>query len=162
MRASNVLVRSIRRFESFRSEAYQDAKGVWTIGYGHTANVKKGDCVTREVAERFLLEDLKVFESFVESLNVCDNQFQFDALVDFAYNCGIENLRISTLLKYIYKGMPEEDIRREFMKWSYSGKRKLRGLTIRRKWEADRFFGRTTPFSLWDKIKSRMLFTQQA
>ena len=42
MKASNVLLKSIRRFEGFRSKAYQDAKGVWTIGYGHTAQVKEG------------------------------------------------------------------------------------------------------------------------
>ena len=87
-------------------------------------------------------------------MNVCgDNQFRFDALTDFAYNCGIENLRSSTLLRYIYEGRSEDEIREEFMKWTYSGGRKLRGLAFRRKWEADRFFGRTTSISIWDKIK---------
>lgn len=87
---------------------------------------------------------MKEFESYVDSLNFCNSQFQFDALVDFAYNCGIENLRTSTLLRYIREGRSEEEIRKEFHKWIYC----VKGLAIRRKWEADRFFGRTTPFSL--------------
>ena len=157
MRSSKILVKSIRHLERFRRDAYQDVKGVWTIGYGHTANVMKGNSVTREIAERLLHDDLQVFESYVDSLNICNSQFQFDALVDFAYNCGIDNLRSSTLLKYIREGRTDNEIRGEFMKWTYSGGRQLRGLEIRRKWEADRFFGRTTPFSIWDKIKYRLL-----
>lgn len=154
MRVSNVLLNSIRRFEGFRSKAYQDAKGVWTIGYGHTAQVKEGDVVTRKDAEKLLRDDLQFFEHYVNSLDVCrDSQFRFDALTDFAYNCGIENLRSSTLLKYIYEGRAENEIRGEFMKWTCCGGRKLRGLALRRKWEADRFFGRTTSVSIWDKIK---------
>ena len=98
MRASDVLLKSIRRFEGFRGKAYQDAKGVWTIGYGHTTQVKEGDIVTRKEAEQLLCDDLQIFENYVNSLNICgDNQFHFDALTDFAYNCGII-LRISTLV----------------------------------------------------------------
>lgn len=153
MRASDVLLKSIRRFEGFRSKAYQDVKGVWTIGYGHTAQVKEGDRITRKDAEQLLHNDLQIYEDYVNSLNVCDNnQYRFDALTDFAYNCGMENLRTSTLLKYVAEGREEDEIRSEFMRWIYCGGRKLRGLAFRRKWEADRFFGRTTPISIWDKI----------
>lgn len=154
MKVSDVLLKSIRRFDGFRSKAYQDAKGVWTIGYGHTAHVKEGDVVTRKDAEMLLRADLQFFEHYVNSLGVCDdNQFRFDALADFAYNCGMENLKSSTLLKYISEDREEDEIRGEFMKWIYSGGRKLRGLAFRRKWEADRFFGRTTSVTIWDKIK---------
>jgi lysozyme len=152
MRASDVLIKSIRRFEGFRSKAYQDAKGVWTIGYGHTGQVNEGDSVNREEAEILLREDLRIFENYVNSLNVCHDQCRFDALTDFAYNCGIDNLRTSTLLRYVREGREEGEIRAEFMRWVFSGKRKLRGLAFRRKWEADRFFGRTTPVSLWEKL----------
>ena len=70
MRASKVLIKSIRRFENFRSKAYQDAKGVWTIGYGHTVKVKEGDAVTRKEAEKLLRDDLKTCEDYVNSLGV--------------------------------------------------------------------------------------------
>ena len=63
MRAGDVLLKSIRRFEGFRGKAYQDAKGVWTIGYGHTIQVKEGDIVTRKEAEQLLCDDLQIFEN---------------------------------------------------------------------------------------------------
>lgn len=57
------VVELIKKLEGFRSEAYPDMNGVLTIGYGHTnANelnpFKKGDTITKEEAERILLEDL--------------------------------------------------------------------------------------------------------
>ena len=141
MKASWLLVRKIKRFEGFRKNAYQDAKGVWTIGYGHTGNVKEGDCITKQQAEELLLKDLERFERFVDILDVCHgDQGKFDALTDFAYNCGIENLKKSTLLSYIRKNRSEAEIRGEFSKWVYSGGRVLRGLAKRRQWESDRFF----------------------
>ena len=73
---------------------------------------------------------------------MCKKQCQFDALVDFSYNAGIEALRKSTLLKYIRAGKGEAAIRGEFAKWVYSGGKKLGGLVKRRAWEADRFFGK--------------------
>jgi lysozyme len=45
--------------ESLRLTAYQDAVGVWTIGWGHTGpEVHKGLVWTREQAEAALKEDL--------------------------------------------------------------------------------------------------------
>ena len=145
MKASHLLVRKIKRFEGFRKKAYQDVKGVWTIGYGHTGDVKEGDYITKQQAEELLLKDLERFERFVDSLEVCHgDQGKFDALTDFAYNCGIENLKKSTLLLYICEGRSEAEIRHEFSRWVYSGGRKLRGLAKRRQWEADRFFNSNT------------------
>ena len=143
MTASDILIKGIKRFEGLRLKAYQDAKGVWTIGYGHTAHVKPGDKITVKEAEAFLRQDLAVFENYVNSLGVCDgNQGRFDALTDFAYNCGIENLKSSTLLKCIRKDGSEDEIRREFLRWIYSGNKKLKGLKKRRMWEADRYFNK--------------------
>ena len=36
----------IKKFESCRLTAYQDAAGVWTIGYGHTGSVYAGMQIT--------------------------------------------------------------------------------------------------------------------
>ena len=141
MKASDILIKSIKSFEGLRLEAYQDAKGVWTIGYGHTDQVKPGDRITCEEAETLLKQDLAAFERFVNGLNVCEgSQGRFDALTDFAYNCGIENLKNSTLLRYIRDNRTEEEIRHEFLRWVYSGGKILNGLKKRRMWEADRFF----------------------
>ena len=65
---------------------------------------------------------------------------KFDALVDFAFNLGCDALEDSTLLKKIRACRPDAEIRAEFMRWVFSGKKKLPGLVTRRQWEADRYF----------------------
>ena len=62
MRASSRLIEHIKRSEACALAAYQDAKGVWTIGYGHTAGVKKGDRITQYQADMFLRDDLRTAE----------------------------------------------------------------------------------------------------
>lgn len=145
MKASRILIRQIKEFEEFRATAYKCPSGVWTIGYGHTAGVKRGDKVTEEEAEELLRKDLRFYEGFVEGLRVTTLQRKFDALVDFAFNVGCEALETSTLLKKVRGCAPNAEIRAEFMKWVYATvagqKRKLKGLEVRRKWEADRFDG---------------------
>lgn len=144
MKASNTLIEAIKRFEGFRGTAYRCPAGVWTIGYGHTAGVKRGDRMTEGEAERQLRRDLAEYEAFVDKLGVTERQNKFDALVDFAYNLGCDALEGSTLLKKIRACAPDAEVRGEFMKWVYATvagkKRKLEGLVKRRKWEADRFF----------------------
>lgn len=140
MKSSNILISKIKEFEGFRSEPYKCPAGVWTIGYGHTADVKPGDKISEAEAERLLRKDLIHYEAFVESLNVSQKQEKFDALVDFAYNLGCVALEDSTLLKKIRACRPDKEICAEFMRWVYSGKKKLPGLVTRRKWEADRYF----------------------
>lgn len=144
MKASKTLIEAIKEFEGFRSSAYKCPAGVLTIGYGHTGDVKKGQKITREEAEKLLKRDLISYEAFVEKLNVTCKQEKFDALVDFAYNLGTSALQNSTLLKKIRQCRSDDEIREEFMKWVYATvggkKRKLDGLVTRRKWEADRYF----------------------
>lgn len=144
MKASKILIEKIKEFEGFRDTAYKCPAGVWTIGYGHTSGVVKGQKVTKQEAERLLLRDLIQYEAFVEKLNVTSQQHKFDALVDFCFNLGCGALESSTLLKKIRQCRPDDEIRSEFMRWVYAtvaGKKKvLQGLVNRRKWEADRFF----------------------
>lgn len=82
----------IKSFEGCRLSAYQCAAGVWTIGYGHTSGVKKGDKITQAEAESFLLSDCARFVTHVNEINnkyqYGFNQNEFDALVSFAYNIG--------------------------------------------------------------------------
>ena len=81
MKASNSLIEAIKRFEGFRSTAYRCPAGVWTVGYGHTAGVKRGDKMTEGEAERQLRRDLAEYEAFVDKLGVTCQQNKFDALV---------------------------------------------------------------------------------
>ena len=54
MKVSRILIQQIKEFEGFRPNAYKCPAGVWTIGYGHTFGVKRGDKVTEEEAEELL------------------------------------------------------------------------------------------------------------
>ena len=141
MEASEVLIEKLKEFEGFRRDAYRDEAGVLTIGYGHTGkDVREGDRLTTYGAEQLLMIDLQEHEAAVRRLHVARTQGQFDALVSFAFNLGIERLQGSTLLKVIRHGGSHDQIQREFKRWVYAGGKKLRGLERRRAWEARRFF----------------------
>lgn len=90
MKVSQNGLNLIKEFEGCRLTAYQCSAGVWTIGYGHTKGVKKGQCITREQAEHYLIQDVKSAEKNVNSFydRYKWNQNQFDALVSFAFNLG--------------------------------------------------------------------------
>ena len=92
----------LKQFEGLELKAYQDSAGIWTIGYGDTGpSVSRGITITKQEAEERLKARLtREFEPGVVSLvKVPLTQNQFDALVCFAYNVGIQALRDSTLLK---------------------------------------------------------------
>lgn len=140
------MIDALKRFEGFRASAYRCPAGVWTIGYGHTSGVKRGDKISEAEADRLLRRDLIACEAYVEQLNVTCKQEKFDALVDFCFNMGCEALEHSTLLRKIRHCAPDAEVRAEFMRWVYATvagkKRVLYGLVKRRQWEADRFFNK--------------------
>lgn len=139
MRASQTLINQIKKFEACMPTAYQDSVGVWTIGYGHTNGVKKGDKITQYQAEQFLKEDLAKFEAVADKCKRLSTQGKYDAVLDFIYNCGPANWNSSTLKKYIEGGRKTWECQEEFLKWVYAKKVKLGGLVTRRIWEANRF-----------------------
>jgi len=51
-----------------RLKAYKCPAGVWTVGYGHTGNVRPDDIITQDEAEELLKRDLKVHEDNVKRL----------------------------------------------------------------------------------------------
>jgi lysozyme len=76
--------------------------------------------------------------------NVSISQQQFDALVSFAYNVGINGLLQSTLLKRVKADPKDPSIRDAFMMWDkihVDGQLKESdGLKKRRSEEADLYF----------------------
>ena len=142
MKSSELLINKIIEFEGCKLQAYKCPAGVWTIGVGHTKGVKQGQTITKAQAMTLLKGDLLHCENYVNNLGVCKTQGQFDSLVSFSFNLGTAALGRSTLLKYIRQGMPEQYIREEFAKWVNSKGMRLKGLVIRRQWEADRYFGK--------------------
>ena len=138
---SDMMIKKIKEFEGLRLEAYVDAAGVMTIGYGHTGrNAERGNRITEYYANELLRMDLDKVESQVNALGVARTQGQFDALVSFVFNVGIGRLKTSTLLKVIRNGGSRNQIKKEFKRWVYAGGKVLKGLERRREFEAKRFF----------------------
>lgn len=105
MKISNNGKSILKNFEGLRLIAYQCQAGVWTIGWGHTNGVKKGDQITITQAEKFLDEDLIYYENYINKVvRVVLNQNQFDALVCLIFNIGITAFTDSTLLKKLNGG----------------------------------------------------------
>ncbi len=112
-------------FEGFRNKAYPDMGGKWTIGYGHTHNVKPGDMITKDQGEVFLKEDIEEAVKTVNHLVTYPmTQGQFDAMVDFTFNLGMGNFASSTLLKKFNAG-DVVGARTEFIKWN-----KIHGVVV--------------------------------
>ena len=141
MKTTEKLLAKLMVFEGLRLEAYRDAAGVLTIGYGHTGkDVREGDRISPYWAKELLVKDIDYFERAVLDLQVARTEGQLDALVSLAFNIGIGRLKGSTLLKTIRKGGSKQQIKKEFKRWVYAGGRRLKGLELRREWEAKRFF----------------------
>ena len=96
--------------EGSRTKAYRDSVGIPTIGVGHTGpEVHMGLVWTEEQVREALAHDLERFEKAVnDNVSVDLEQYQFDALVSFAFNVGAEAFRTSTLLKRINAGKFDE------------------------------------------------------
>ena len=145
MKSSDLLIRKIKEFEGLSLKAYKPVptEKFYTIGYGHYgADVKANQVITEKEAESLLRKDLEKFEDYVNNLGVCKRYSEFASLVDFSFNLGTAALGRSTLLKYIRQGKAEQYIRGEFAKWVNSKGMRLKGLVIRRAWEADRYYGK--------------------
>lgn len=141
---SNKGLELIKKYEGFSAKPYKCAGGVNTIGYGSTYypgghKVSLTDAPITEQQATSLLKDLLVnFEKSVDSFCRDDiNQNQFDALVSFAYNVGVNALKSSTLLKKVNANPNDATIKQEFLKWNKSNGKILKGLTIRRQEEAE-------------------------
>lgn len=131
----------IKRFEGCKLTAYKCPAGKLTIGYGHTGDdVTEGLTISQEDANDLLFDDVLCFENGVNNLvkGLDLSQGMFDALVCFAYNVGLTNLKKSTLLKLLKDGKVLE-ASEEFVKWNKSNGKVLDGLTKRRAAEADLF-----------------------
>lgn len=139
MEASDLLIKKITEFEGFSNTAYRCPAGKWTCGIGHTSGVTATTTCTRKEAEQWLKEDLAPVEAYVNTIEQVRTQGQYDALVDFAYNLGLGNLKSSTLLRKIKEGAPTGDIQEQFRRWVYAGGKVLKGLVRRREWEAQRW-----------------------
>lgn len=104
----------LKAIEKLRLKPYDDQTGkeimAWcagaTIGYGHLiarhewARFKKG--IDQATANNLFMTDLSPFVRAVSAkVNVPLSQNQFDALVTFAFNVGVEAFSSSSVLKLV-------------------------------------------------------------
>lgn len=145
MQVSDLGKRLIKSYEGLRLKAYQDVKGVWTIGWGHTGpDVKRGLVISEALAESLFNRDIAAFSNRVSMLvKVPLEQNEFDAMVSLAYNIGYGGLAGSTLLRKLNAGDKLGAVM-EFPRWSMSGKKRYLGLIRRRLVEA-LLFTKTRP-----------------
>ena len=122
MNISKKGVAFIQEFEGCKLKAYLCPAKVWTIGYGNTEidgrPVKKGDQITQAGADTLFLLSLKPREDELNKLlgDSVTKQYQFDALLSFGYNMGMNALANSTLLKK-HKWRAWGEASGEFLMW---------------------------------------------
>lgn len=132
-----------RRFEGLFLTPYLCPAGVPTVGYGATfyengVRVRLTDPpISRDRAEALLLWHVKTqyLPSVLRLCPLVDKPERLAALIDFTFNLGDANLKVSTLRKRVNAGR-WADVPTELRKWNKAGGRVLRGLVLRREAEA--------------------------
>ena len=122
----------IKEFEGLELTAYVCPAGVLTIGYGSTgSHVSSGMTITEPEAEALLKKDLSRFEKGIcDQIDVPINQNQFDALISWAFNCGLGATADSTLRRRLNAGENvNKVISEELPRWTSGG---MAGLVRRR------------------------------
>ena len=139
--ASAAIVAAIGVNEGYRSQAYQDVVGVWTIGYGETKGVKKGDVTTKERAQvQLKLSVDEHTKGMIKCIKVPLYQHEYDAYASFTYNVGVGAFCRSGLVKKLNAG-DYEGACKELLKWDYAGGKRYSGLTRRRNEEMNLCLG---------------------
>lgn len=152
--ASRVAIDLIHSFETLKLTSYKDPvsrNGLpITCGWGSTSDLQGraiplGAVWTKEYSDAKFAQDLASFELGVNLLlaGAKTTQNQFDALVSFAYNVGLDNdaddkaegLGDSTLLKR-HKAGDYPGAEEDFMSWVFNDGKKMNGLIRRRAAEA--------------------------
>jgi lysozyme len=144
----------IKEFEGYHrelpngdAEAYIDPVGVWTVGWGsimlNGRPVRRGDVISRKLAQELLEAEVAGFEKDIERLVKVElNENQHAALVSLCYNIGAGAFAGSTARRLLnagdYRGCAEA-----FLMWNkgtINGQlTELAGLTRRRKAERELF-----------------------
>lgn len=145
MTPSPRIVAFIRDYEKCRLKAYMPTPNDRpTIGWGSTGpDIKLGMVWTQKQADDHFAADLARFSAGVSDAvgRAPTTQAQFDALVSFAYNCGVAALNSSTLLK-LHKAGEHEGAAQQFGRWNKQKGVVLNGLTKRRAAEAAIYRGK--------------------
>ena len=132
----------IKSFEQCRLAAYQDQRGVWTIGWGHTGPAVTAQSVCSQAdADAWLLQDTYAAQKAVNAtVDVAITQNQFDALVSFTFNVGAGSEAHSTLVAKL-NGGDTAGAADQFLVWDKVNGVQNAGLARRRAAERALFIG---------------------
>lgn len=122
----------VGNWEGLRTTAYQDVVGVWTVCYGETKGVKRGDSYTKAECDKMLADEILEYEKSLDKCLKADVPIGMKiALVSWTYNVGPGAACRSTLVRKANAG----DLIgacNELRRWNRAGGRVWRGLTNRR------------------------------
>jgi lysozyme len=133
----------VKDAEDFRSKAYKDTGGVWTIGYGTIKiagrPVMEGMTCSEPEAEIWLAVDMAETQTAVNQLVKKPlTQSQYDALCSFVYNVGIGAFQTSSLLRLLNAG-DYSGASAQFRRWDMDNGKHIPGLLSRRLRETSLF-----------------------
>ena len=144
MKINQATMKLIKEFEGCHLRSYQDAVGVWTIGWGITSadrditgrTIHRGMVITQPTAEKWLKESLE--EKYLPKVMKYDNIYHWNeneagAMVSFAYNIG----SIDELTKEGTRS--KGTIAKKMLLYNKAGGRVLLGLKRRREAEHNLF-----------------------
>src|ERR1700675_1072619 len=110
----------IQSFEALRLQAYQDQRGIWTIGWGHALGVVPYQTCTISDADDWFVHDMQsACNAVMRPSGVPLNQNQFDALVSLCFNIGQGNFGNSTLVKDLNQGHYDQAAE-QFLVWNHT------------------------------------------
>ena len=144
MKISQKGIDLIKKWESFKAEAYLCPAGVWTQGYGHTRTVNKhSQIITERTAEEFLRVDLLIIKGGLSPLlkGITLSQQQYDAIVSFCFNLGVGAFQRSTAYNEILINPDGKRVADSWIQYRNAGGRFLRGLLLRRLDELTMYYG---------------------
>ncbi len=113
MKVSTLGRAAIMQREGCRLSAYQDTRGIWTIGVGHTGmetlpKPYDGMKITTMQADAFLAGDLAPIEATINRvLKRTPTQNQFDAMASLGFNIGKNGLAGSSVVRAFNEGQIE-------------------------------------------------------
>ncbi len=141
---SQAVPKFLKQWEGLRLSPYHDAGGKWTVGYGHLMDSEDdtGMTITAAHADMLLLFDLDRISTGVDKLTFGFGlrQCEFDALVCFAFNVGLEALSVSTLY-HLLKAGDHNGAADQFSRWDHCDGQVVPGLLSRRLAERQMFLG---------------------
>jgi len=136
--ALELLVALVMRFEGCRLKAYQDVRGIWTIGWGETLGIKEGMVWTQAQADAVLRNRVSQFLLGVyrrAPMLWLEPPERAAACGSLAYNIGLGAFNASTVKRKTNDG-EWTAAAQAFLLWNKAGGRVVRGLTIRRRAES--------------------------